>query len=48
MVCQDKEFVEDVQITREILMKTKWNMDKPGNRVCVWREDLYHKLLVIN
>ena len=46
MVCWDEEFVEDVQITKEILMKSKWNMDRPANRA--WREDLHHKMLVIN
>ena len=26
MVCWDEEFVEDIQITKEILMKSKWNI----------------------
>ena len=26
MVCWDEEFVEDTQITKEILMKSKWNI----------------------
>jgi len=46
MVQWDEEFVEHGPVTREILMKSKWNMDKPGKRA--WREDLYHKLLIIN
>ena len=41
----DEQFVESEPVTREILMKSKWNMDKPGYRA--WREDLHHKLLKI-
>ena len=26
MVCWDEEFIEDIQITKEILMKSKWNI----------------------
>ena len=36
----------DPNITKQKLMRTKWNPDKPGNGA--WREDLYHKLLKIN
>ena len=32
-------------VRREIFMKSKWNMDKPGYRV--WREDLHQKLIKI-
>ena len=45
MVKWDEEFVESKPVTRELLMKLKWNMDKPGYRA--WREDLHHKLLKI-
>ena len=45
MVKWDEQFVESEPVTREILMKSKWNMDKPGYRA--WREDLHHKLLKI-
>ena len=45
MVKWDEEFVEREPLTNEILMKWKWNMDKPGYRA--WREDLHHKLLKI-
>ena len=45
MVKWDEQFVESEPVTREILTKSKWNMDKPGCRA--WREDLYHKLLKI-
>ena len=30
MVKWDEEFAESKPVTREILMKSKWNMDKPG------------------
>jgi hypothetical protein len=46
MVQWDEEFVEHGPVTREILVKSKWNMDMRGKRA--WREDLYHKLLIIN
>ena len=45
MVKWGEEFVESESVPREILMKSKWNMDKPGYRA--WREDLHHKLLKI-
>ena len=45
MVKGDEQFVESEPVTREILMKSKWNMDKPGYHA--WREDLHHKLLKI-
>ena len=41
----DEQFVETEPVTREILMKSKWNMDKPG--YLAWREDLHHKLIKI-
>ena len=45
MVKWDEESVESEPVTSEILMKSKWNMDKPRYRA--WREDLHHKLLKI-
>ena len=45
MVKWDEQFVESELVTREILMKSKWNMDKPGYRA--WRENLHYKLLKI-
>ena len=45
MVKWDENFVENEPVTREILMKLKWNIDKPGYRAS--REDLHHKLLKI-
>ena len=39
----DEKCVESEPVTREILMKSEWNMDKLGYRA--WEEDLYHKLL---
>ena len=36
----------DPTITKQKLMRTKWNPDKPGNGA--WREDLYHKILKMN
>ena len=45
MVKWDEEFAESKPVTREILTKSKWNMDKPGYRS--WREDLHQKLLKI-
>ena len=45
MVKWDEIFLESEPVTREMLMKSKWNMDKPGYRV--WREELHHKLLKI-
>ena len=46
MVKWDEQFLENVPVTRKILMKSKWNMDKPRCRL--WREDIHHKLLKIN
>ena len=46
MVQWDEQFVEYGPVTREILMKSKWNMNKPGKHA--WRESLYHKLLITN
>ena len=45
MVKWDEEFVESEPVKRELLMKLKRNMDKPGYRA--WIEDLHHKLLKI-
>ena len=45
MVKLDEQSLESESVTREILMKSKWNMDKPGYRS--WRKDLHHKLLKI-
>ena len=45
MVKWDEQFVESKPVTREILTKSKYKMDKPGH--CAWREDLHHKLLKI-
>ena len=36
----------DPTITKQKLLRTKWNSDKPSNGA--WREDLYHKVLNIN
>ena len=32
----DEQFVESKPVTRDILMKSKWNMDKRG--YCEWRK----------
>ena len=45
MVEWDEEFIESEPVKREILMRSKQNMDKPGYRA--WREDLHHKILKI-
>ena len=45
MVKWDEQFVESKPVTREILMKLKWNMDKPGYRE--WIEYLHQKILKI-
>ena len=33
----DEQFVEIEPVIREILMKSKWNMDKPGGVSCMER-----------
>ena len=45
MVEWNEEFEESKPVTIEILMKSKWNMDKPGYRT--WRKYLHHKSLKI-
>ena len=45
MLKWDEQFVDIESVTIEILMNSKWNMDKPG--YCAWREDLHHTLLKI-
>jgi hypothetical protein len=36
----------DQKVTRQKLLRTKWNTDKPTDGT--WREDLYHKVLTIH
>jgi len=38
----NEEHVEDHEVTKEKLLRSKWNPDKPGNRA--WREDLRHEI----
>ena len=34
MVCWDEEFVEDIQITKERLMKSKWDIKEADSKKC--------------
>ena len=36
----------DPTITKQKLLRTKWNPDKPSNGA--WREELYHKVMKIS
>ena len=42
----DEEHVQDdEESTKEVLLKSKWNPNRPGKGA--WRKDLYHKILEI-
>ena len=34
MICWDEEFVEDIQITNEILMNSKWDIKEADSKKC--------------
>ena len=34
MVCWDEDFVEDIKITKEILMKSKWDIKEADSKKC--------------